>query len=200
MSTCGCLMETHCTRQMNNISEFTPKEKLVLSEKKNYLKLFYSLFIIIAIFSCIRCSGQTKSREYKTFNDTLLKVGDKLLTPEIFFTLSGGSRVIPEHEDSVKVIADFLAMNKDIHIEIGVHTDNRGKAEANLKLSEFRGKSVKYLLIGKFNVLSDRIIAKGYGESNPLIAVDEIQKEKLKEKKEELYSRNRRIEIKIIKN
>jgi outer membrane protein OmpA-like peptidoglycan-associated protein len=142
--------------------------------------------------------GQAIDSTYKTFSDTVFEVGNKILAPKIHFTLSGGSRVIPEHYDSVEVIAKFLTRHPNIELEIGGHTDSRGKASFNLKLSEYRAGSVKNELVYRFGIKPERIIVKGYGESQPLLEDDLIQKAKTTNEKEKLYAENRRIELKII--
>jgi OOP family OmpA-OmpF porin len=52
-------------------------------------------------------------------------------------------------------------------VEIGSHTDNTGSDNYNIKLSQKRSESVVNYLIGK-GISADRLIAKGYGESQPI--------------------------------
>lgn len=52
-------------------------------------------------------------------------------------------------------------------IEIGSHTDNTGSDSYNLKLSQRRSESVTDYLIRK-GISPERLIAKGYGESQPI--------------------------------
>jgi outer membrane protein OmpA-like peptidoglycan-associated protein len=52
-------------------------------------------------------------------------------------------------------------------IEIGSHTDNTGSDSYNIKLSQRRSESVVSHLIKK-GFSSDRMVAKGYGESQPI--------------------------------
>ncbi len=60
----------------------------------------------------------------------------------------------------VKILAD----NPEIRIEIGSHTDSRGAADYNLKLSQNRSESVVDYLVSK-GISRDRLVPKGYGES-----------------------------------
>lgn len=162
--------------------------------KKKYLLLtFISIYISLTVF------GQTSTKTYKTFSDTTFSNGDIILAPSIYFTLSGGARVIPEHNDSVKVIADFLTKYKNLSIEIGVHTDSRGSQEYNLKVSEFRAESMKDVLVSKFGIRSERIGIKGYGKTELLIPDTVINQAHTNQEKEAYHSKNRRIEIKIVK-
>jgi outer membrane protein OmpA-like peptidoglycan-associated protein len=52
-------------------------------------------------------------------------------------------------------------------IEIGSHTDNTGSDSYNDKLSQRRSESVVNYLISK-GVMADRLVARGYGESQPI--------------------------------
>lgn len=74
-------------------------------------------------------------------------------------------------------------------IEVQAHTDYKGSGEANLKLSEQRALSVKNYLVSQ-GVSEKRLIAKGYGESQPIAD----------NKTEEGRAKNRRVELKVIKD
>ncbi len=142
--------------------------------------------------------GQTNGKYFKTFADTTFAIGDKLLSPRIDFTYSGGSRVIVEHYDSVRVIADFLMQNANIVIKICAHTDSRGSEAYNLELSEYWAISVKNVLVENFGIQANRMLVQGYGESDPLVSEVEFEQAETDELREQLYARNRRIEIEII--
>jgi OOP family OmpA-OmpF porin len=72
-------------------------------------------------------------------------------------------------------------------IEVQAHTDYKGSGEANLKLSEQRASSVRDYLVSQ-GVRENRLIAKGYGESQPIAD----------NKTEEGRAKNRRVELKVI--
>jgi outer membrane protein OmpA-like peptidoglycan-associated protein len=135
--------------------------------------------------------------KYKKLTDTLFRKGDIIRAPEIYFNLSSCA-VLPEHKDSVKLISDFLLRHPSFKIEIGAHTDSRGSAPFNLKLTQCRANSVKDVMLHEFSSPSDRVIAKGYGEEQLLISEPVISKTKDAGHKEQLYHKNRRIEIKIL--
>ena len=85
-------------------------------------------------------------------------------------------------------LADTLNKAKNWTLEIQGHTDDKGSDDFNMKLSQNRADSVRNYLITK-GVLSDIIIAKGFGESKPLVTNDsDANREK-----------NRRVEFKITK-
>lgn len=164
------------------------------------MRLFSIILSFLTTLISLTAFGQIKNNTYKSLFDTRYSIGDKILSPKIYFKFSGGSPVLPEHQDSVRIISDFLLLHPNFVIEIGAHTDSRGNAEDNQKLSELRAQSVKYLLQGKFGIQPERIIIKGYGESEPLVPDAEIQQAETEEQKEQLIVLNRRVEIKIIKN
>ena len=112
----------------------------------------------------------------------------------------------------VKILND----NPNITIEIGAHTDRVGSAEGNLQLSGKRAQSgVDYLV--KKGIEAERLTAKGYGKSQPVV-VDKIVQKKYSflkigdtldektieamdsdEKKEIADSINRRTEFRVLK-
>lgn len=55
----------------------------------------------------------------------------------------------------------------DVKVDINGYTDNRGKDQYNLKLSQRRAEAVRAYLIGK-GVAADRLTAKGFGETRPV--------------------------------
>jgi phosphoribosyl-ATP pyrophosphohydrolase len=82
----------------------------------------------------------------------------------------------------------MLNETPNVVVQISSHTDTRGKADYNLKLSAERAKSVVDYLVSK-GVDRSRLIAKGYGESRPVIA---------NAKTEDEHQANRRTTFKVI--
>ncbi len=82
----------------------------------------------------------------------------------------------------------ILKENPGIKVEIGGHTDGSGSEKANLTLSEKRAQSAKKYIEDKFNIASDRMKVKGYGESKP-IADNSTNEGRAK---------NRRVEFRVI--
>lgn len=62
--------------------------------------------------------------------------------------------------------------NKGVRYEVGGHTDNVGKDDYNLKLSDRRAKSVKDFLVKTGKVDAKRLDAKGYGPKEPIVPND----------------------------
>ncbi|HVE77361.1 MAG TPA: OmpA family protein [Gemmatimonadaceae bacterium] len=73
-------------------------------------------------------------------------------------------------ESSLEVLDDVARQLNEvptIRIEIGGHTDARGKAVANLRLSTARANAVRNYLISQ-GVAPSRLVAKGYGPRVPV--------------------------------
>ena len=82
--------------------------------------------------------------------------------------LSGSSTLTSAAKAELNKLANIL--NKDyplVRVGIEGHTDNTGKADANLLLSEKRAAAVKAYLVGR-KVDIDRLDAVGYGQDQPI--------------------------------
>lgn len=95
------------------------------------------------------------------------------VTPPRTFTLNdvlfdtGKSTLRPESNSELNELAEYMLAKKKLMIEIAGHTDNVGAPETNLKLSENRAITVKSYLEKK-GVPGNRIVAKGYGDTEPV--------------------------------
>lgn len=97
-----------------------------------------------------------------------------------------------ESEVELDKVAEFLNDNDNIKVELGSHSDSRGNDKSNMTLSQKRAEScVKYLLSKGVN--PENIIAKGYGESQPVNRC--VNGVKCSEAE---YQENRRTELKIL--
>jgi len=100
---------------------------------------------------------------------------------------SGRAKLLPESESSLNEAGQALEKFSDLKIEVGGHTDTRGPASYNMKLSQERAETVRAYLIDHFHLNPGNYVAKGYGESRP----------EVKEKNEEDRQRNRRVVLKV---
>jgi len=102
---------------------------------------------------------------------------------------SGGAEIkdymVPKLEEACNILKRYT--NAKIIVE--GHTDTRGPASYNLKLSKERAEAVKNWLVEHGCVSPDRIEARGYGESRPLV---------YPERSPEDYAKNRRVVLRII--
>jgi outer membrane protein OmpA-like peptidoglycan-associated protein len=90
-------------------------------------------------------------------------------------------------------VALALRANPQIEgVEVQGHTDDRGSDNYNLQLSDDRAKSVRAYLLGK-GIAEDRLTARGYGETDPAVAIEGLKRRALANARE----RNRRVEFLI---
>ena len=97
-------------------------------------------------------------------------------------------RILPSSEPELAKLTLFLKNNPQLEVEIQGHTDNTGRPDRNLTLSELRAKSVvEYLVVN--GISTTRLQFKGFGESRPVATNETEDGRKL----------NRRTTIKIEK-
>jgi len=88
---------------------------------------------------------------------------------------------------SLNELADLMAKKPNWKLKISGHTDNKGDAVANLKLSEKRAEAIKKHLITK-GIAGDRFKVMWFGSTQPIAD----------NKTEEGRQKNRRVEMMII--
>jgi len=81
------------------------------------------------------------------------------------------STIRPDFQNVLINVADVLKEYDKADIRIAGHTDNRGKQEANQKLSENRATAVGGFLTTR-GVKNKRITTVGYGPSQPIASND----------------------------
>lgn len=119
----------------------------------------------------------------------LLKISKKeIVIPNISYDFNQ-SELKPESKIELDKLARILIETPKVVIEISAHTDEKGGNEYNLSLSQKRAQNVVNYLISK-GVSETRMVAKGYGESQPL---------KKNAETEENHALNRRTTFKVIK-
>lgn len=104
----------------------------------------------------------------------------------------------PKSMEVLDKIVDLLKLNDNLSIELSSHTDSRGNDDYNMKLSQARAQScVDYLI--KHGIEKRRLIARGYGESRPIIPQSEIDLMVDKSPEfEAAHQKNRRTAFRII--
>jgi outer membrane protein OmpA-like peptidoglycan-associated protein len=146
--------------------------------------------IKIIIISLIFCSCSVKRF---SLSDTKLKAGQVFTTYGILYSLGQDSILVDKCKLTLDSIFNFLRYHPDIKVELGAHTDIRGDDEKNLALSQYRANRLKEYFI-KQTINSDRLVAKGFGETKSIRSKKE--QEKLGDHARNV---NRRTTIKIIK-
>jgi len=123
----------------------------------------------------------TVSFEYK-----LIISPPKTYTLDNVFFDTGKSTLKPESSKELNELVEYMLMKKSLKIEIAGHTDNVGNKEANQKLSEDRANAVRAYLVKK-GVDAARVIAKGYGDTQP-VAENTTEAGKQKNRRTEVRS------------
>lgn len=151
--------------------------------------------------------GATYGLKYKTFTtdvdytkmevpndkEATYEVGIKIDPPKDFvldnvYFDTGKSTLKPNSNKALNDLVEVLKIKNTMVIEIQGHTDDVGKPEDNMKLSQERADEVRKYLISK-GIEAARVTAKGYGQTMP-VADNSTEAGKAK---------NRRTSLKVIK-
>ncbi len=95
-----------------------------------------------------------------------ITVGAKVALRNIFFEF-GSAELKEESYTELQKAIEFLNKYPYVVVELAGHTDSVGSEEYNLKLSQRRAEAVKNYLV-QHGISPDRLVAKGYGESQPI--------------------------------
>lgn len=107
-------------------------------------------------------------------NLELITINKPIEIPNIFYE-SGQWTLNDDSKKALAVLLKLLEDNPNITIELGAHTDMIGDEQANMILSRRRAQAiVDYLK--EHNYDPQRFVAKGYGESQPVVITEETAK------------------------
>ena len=81
------------------------------------------------------------------------------------------ARLTAQAQQELRQVAQLLVNNPDVRVSIEGHTDSRGDATYNKRLSQSRAQSVGTYL-NQLGVSADRMMAVGYGEERPVATND----------------------------
>jgi OOP family OmpA-OmpF porin len=99
------------------------------------------------------------------YYDRVMQDG-KIIVNGIRFDV-GKSTLKPESMGAINEIFNLMKENPDLKFSVEGHTDSQGDDDFNMKLSQDRAETVMNTLI-KLGIPSDRLSAKGWGESKPI--------------------------------
>ncbi len=117
-----------------------------------------------------------------------LSAGNKIVLKNIFFDFDKAT-LRSESTNELQRLVKLMMDNASLKIEISGHTDSKGPADYNLRLSESRAKAVVDYMV-KEGVNISRLTYKGYGETQPVATNETDAGRQL----------NRRTEFKILSN
>lgn len=81
---------------------------------------------------------------------------------------SNGWHVNKKYFSELKHFATFYQQHPGAYVSIEGHTDSTGKAEHNMKLSQFRAQAVVKLLTDQYGFDKHKVSWVGYGETKPV--------------------------------
>ena len=117
-----------------------------------------------------------------------VKIGSKIELKNVFFN-SAKWDILSDSYAELDRLIDFMLEFHSLKIEISGYTDNVGSESFNHLLSQKRAEAVVNYLVEN-GIGSERLIAIGYGQKNPVSSNNTI----------EGRAANRRTEFKIIEN
>ena len=117
---------------------------------------------------------------------TSIEVGKSIIVDDLHFKTGKTTLDITSYR-VLDQLVDFMNQNPTIKIELAGHTDSDGSEASNFKLSDGRANAAITYLNNK-GISTDRLVAKGYGESKPLAPNTNAEGK----------AKNRRVELKII--
>jgi outer membrane protein OmpA-like peptidoglycan-associated protein len=140
----------------------------------------------IALAETQRRLDEERARRSKAEQD-FLSTG--MLTLDNSVQFQSGRADIPHNARSyLALTARMLAKYPKLRIEIGGHTDNIGRMETNMALSQKRAESVYHFMVSTEPGLSNSLSAKGYGPTMPKADNSTADGRQI----------NRRIELKVL--
>ena len=113
-----------------------------------------------------------------------IQVTQTSLTVDPIFFVAGKATIEKRSADALDVLAQYLRLNPGVGLSIEGHTDDKGDAKSNAKLSSRRAAAVVDALVDRGIEIS-RLSSIGYGEDRPLVPNDS----------EENRAQNRRVEF-----
>jgi len=137
----------------------------------------------------------TKGKPFGTIKETIVlekvKVGQVFVMENIYYDFDKWD-ILPESEVELDKLVKVMNDNPSWKVELGSHTDCRGSDAYNEKLSQKRSESAVAYIVSQ-GISQDRIIAKGYGESQLVNECDDGVPCTA-----EQHRQNRRTEFKIL--
>ena len=161
----------------------------------------------------LRVEPVKESEEY-VLQFPLANIMAPVLIDNIFYDFDKAT-LRPESTEALDQLVKLLEENPNVTIELSAHTDYRGSAEYNKRLSQRRAESVvKYLI--EHGIASDRLTPVGYGKEKPKtirkkqaerypylkendVLTEEFIKTLGEEKQEECNQQNRRTEFRVLR-
>src|SRR5262245_22157555 len=112
--------------------------------------------------------------------------GGRIRLENIYFETES-AKLLPESAASLDEAGRALEKFPNLQIEVEGHSDTRGRASYNQRLSQEGAAALRRYLLDHFSLDPDKYTARGYGESQP----------ETKERNQEELLRNRRVVLRV---
>ena len=117
-----------------------------------------------------------------TVDVTELAPGDAIVLQNIQFEFNSAALTL-DSQSGIQMLVAFLQRNPELEVELAGHTDDVGNEQYNMRLSAERAETVREALIDN-GIDANRLTAKGYGASHPLVPNDGEEHRALKRRTE----------------
>ncbi len=117
----------------------------------------------------------------------LVETGNIVLQ-DVYFETSRAV-LLPESEARLNEAGAALEKFGDLKVEVQGHTDSRGSAAYNLKLSQERAEAVRQYMLAHYHLAADNLVARGYGETQLLVSPESTPED---------LAKNRRVVLKVL--
>jgi peptidoglycan-associated lipoprotein len=161
------------------------KTLTILAEKKDYL----SNSQVTSSIGFDKNLGETQRIEIEILIRKI-QVNKEIVLKDIFYDFDKWD-IRDDAKPSLMELAEILKLNPSLKIQLGSHTDCRGKEDYNQTLSQKRAESAVEFLVG-IGISNIRLSSVGYGESSLLTDCP------CNKCTEDDHQRNRRTTFKII--
>ena len=143
----------------------------------------------VAAVACLSSLAASPARADTAAPSRVAVQGDRLVLAEPIYFDAGKASLKAQSQALLDDVARSLADNPWIELlEVGVHSDERGADEYNLRITADRAAAVAAHLVAH-GVAQARVQSHGYGETRPLCH----------EHNEACWSKNRRTELVVVK-
>jgi len=175
-----------------NPNSTTGKYLLILPQGHNYNISFEADGHLYHSENLYIADNTSYSEIHRAIELSTIKVGKSIVLEHLFFG-HDESLILKDSRAELEKLYELMTNMPKLVVEISGHTDSKGEHDYNIKLSHDRAQAVVNEIV-KRGIDKTRIIAKGYGEMEPIANnLDNDGNEN-----EEGMAKNRRVELKVL--
>lgn len=156
-------------------------------------------YFFITLLTILAASSAAQDRDTTfEFTDTTFTAGAVHHLPIAFHFSKSGMIEDSAAVASLEYLAEFAKTHPNLQLQLEHHTDTRGNALYNQKLSESRIKAVHMYMQVKFAIDVQQIIWKGVGEEKPIYPTAMIESMSSEGEQNAAHAANRRTLVRIV--